>query len=355
MTAAVPIVARPQPFSLLRVLFHPLLLAGSVLVLTAFLPWQEGVTAALAMIILLGVPHGALDSEIARAVLRPRFGLAWFAVFSLPYLCLFACVLVAWQLVPLWTLAAFLAASVWHFGAGDARPGEPVQALVLGGLPIALPLLLHPAATWFLFASIAGASIHSLPEWLHVTSLCWLALALPWAAWMILRGAWHRLATPAMLGCLFLALPPLTAFAIYFVCVHAPAHTRALIGNPHRAPRVRDNRSMILHALPVTGLTLLIGAGLWPLYHGEPAIRLLSVTLQMLAALTLPHMLLDAWMTRRERSRRPCVGTEGRFSKPGRLNETPTGHSSAKLPSRSGFRCRFRHPRPVDTDMIKLS
>lgn len=299
--AALPAVpARLQPLQRVHAAGYPLLLAGLALALTALLPWRAGVVSALVMVIVLGVPHGALDGEVARSVLRPRFGRLWFMVFSVPYLCLSACVLVAWHLAPIWTLAAFLAASVWHFGLEDAAPGDPIEVLVRGGLPVASPLLLHPAATLFVFASIAGVSIHSIPDWLHAASLCWLVSACIWVALVITRGGWHRLRVPALLGCVYLALPPLTAFAIYFVCLHAPAHTTALINNPRRAPRVRDGRSAILLALPVTGLTLLIGVALWPFYSGEVSVRLISVTLQILAALTLPHMLLDAWLTHRE-------------------------------------------------------
>ena len=37
-----------------------------------------------AAVILLGVPYGALDGEIARPYLLPRFGRAWFIAFALP-------------------------------------------------------------------------------------------------------------------------------------------------------------------------------------------------------------------------------------------------------------------------------
>lgn len=287
---------RPGP----RFQLRPILLAVPALALTALLPWQLGWLCALAAIIVLGVPHGALDSEIARAVLHPRFGQAWFPIFSLPYLSLFGFVLVAWHVAPLCTLAAFLAASVWHFGSEDAGPGNYLESLVRGGLPIALPLLVHPAATTLVFASIAATPIAQPPEWLWATALCWLALAAAWVGRMLVNGSWRSLWTPGLLGCAFLALPPLTAFAIYFVCIHAPAHTAALIGNSRRAPRVHDKRSAMLLALPITGLTLAIGAALWPLYAGPLPERLLALTIQVLAALTLPHMLLDAWMTARE-------------------------------------------------------
>ncbi len=294
LVRARPAVPLPWPSRLV-------LLAGPALALSALVPPDAQCLSALLSVIVLGVPHGALDGEIARFLLRPRFGRAWFPIFSVPYLALFALVLLSWHLAPIPTLAAFLAASVWHFGSEDA-PGTRLEAVVRGGLPIAVPVLAHPAATTAVFAAIAAAPLPQPPEWLLDASLVWLALAAVWAGRMALRRQGHPLVVPALLAGVFIALPPLTAFAIYFVCVHAPAHTAALIRNPRRAPRVRDGRSAIFLALPITGLTLLIGAALWPLYAGALPQRLLCLTLQVLAALTLPHMLLDAWLTRRERA-----------------------------------------------------
>lgn len=276
--------------------------AGAALSLSAALPTGAQWTCALTAIIVLGIPHGALDGEAARAVLRPRFGRAWFPVFSLPYLALSALVLLAWHRVPGPTLAAFLMASVWHFGTEDAEAGDGLGVIVQGGLPIAMPALIHPGATATVFQTVAAAPLPQLPAWLWAAALAWLALAVMWAGRAALRRRQGRLlAVPGLLAGLFVALPPLTAFAIYFVGVHAPAHVAALIRNPARAPRVRDHRSAVLLALPITALTLLIGAALWPLYGGAVPDRLLALTIQGLAALTLPHMLLDAGLARRER------------------------------------------------------
>jgi len=294
LVRARPAVFSPWPYQLV-------LLAGPALALSALVPPDAQCLGALLAVIVLGVPHGALDGEIARSLLRPRFGWAWFPIFSVPYLVLFALVLLAWHLAPVPTLAAFLAASVWHFGSEDA-PGTRLEALVRGGLPIAVPVLAHPAATTAVFAAIAAAPLPQPPGWLLDASLVWLAAAAVWVGHAALRRQGRPLVVPALLAGMFIALPPLTAFAIYFVCVHAPAHTTALIRNPRRAPRVRDGRSATLLALPITGLTLLIGAALWPLYAGALPQRLLCLTLQVLAALTFPHMLLDAWLTRRERA-----------------------------------------------------
>ena len=288
-------VNRPSPMA------WTVLLAGVTLTLSAALPPGAQYVCALTTIVVLGVPHGALDGEAARTALRPRFGRAWFPVFSIPYLGLSALVLLAWRWAPGFTLAAFLAASVWHFGTEDAEDGDGLEVTVRGGLPIAVPTLAHPEATAALFQTVAVAPLPQLPDWLWAAAMAWLALAIAWAGHAALRRRGRLLAVPGLLAAMFVALPPLTAFAIYFVGVHAPAHTAALIRNPVRAPRVRDDRSAALLALPITALTLLIGMALWPLYSGVVPDRLLALTIQGLAALTLPHMLLDAGLARRER------------------------------------------------------
>ncbi len=287
--------ARPSPMAL------AILLAGAVLTLSAALSHGAQWLCALAAIIVLGVPHGALDGEAARTALRPRFGRAWFPVFSLPYLGLSALVLLAWRWTPGLTLAGFLAASVWHFGTEDTKGGNGLEVIVRGGLPVAMPTLAHPEATAAVFQTVAVTPLPQLPEWLWAAAMAWLALAVAWAGQAALRRQGRLLAVPGLLAAMFAVLPPLTAFAIYFVGVHAPTHTAALIRNPVRAPRVRDGRSAVLLALPITALTLLISAALWPFYGGAGPDRLRARTLQARAALTLPHMRRDAGLARRER------------------------------------------------------
>ena len=272
-----------------------------LLVATAWLNRDAQWIAVLAAVVLLGVPHGALDGEIARPLLRPRFGWAWFGVFALPYLGLSACVLAAWRIAPMATLGAFLAGSAWHFGREDAGP-KPLEAWARGGLPIALPVLLHPAATAEVLGTVALTPLTRLPEWLFAGAALWCVAALWWTARMVAAGRWQALTEPGLLAMLFVALPPLPAFAIYFVCIHAPRHTAALLDDP-RAPRVVDMRAAILRSLPTTALTIAIGAALWRWFPGTPSERLLALTIQGLAALTLPHVILDQLAASRWHSR----------------------------------------------------
>ena len=254
---------------------------------------------ALVAIIVLGVPHGALDGEIARDVLHRRFGWTWFPIFAVPYLALSALVLLAWRALPLATLSAFLAASVGHFGSEDAAGGSLLEKGVRGGLPIAAPLLLQPATTDDLFAAVAGVPLTWAAHGLALASMVWASCAITWSVLELWRGHGRPLVTPGLLVCGFAVLPPLVAFAVYFVCVHAPAHTNALIASSSRARRVHDARCAARLALPLTLVTFALGLALWPLYVGSLPARLLALTLQGLSALTLPHMLLDCWTSRR--------------------------------------------------------
>lgn len=264
------------------------------LVASAFLPREASWLVALTVVIVLGVPHGALDGAVAAPLLRPRYGRAWFGVFAVPYLGLSALVLLAWQIAPLATLAGFLGLSVLHFGEEDSGPGRPFEALVRGGLPIALPALLHPPETAEIFSAVARVPMPSLPAWWTAAAWLWLALAAAWLLGRRVRPA--VLAEMSVLAAAFWLLPPLTAFTLYFVVLHGPRHMRALVRDPAKAPGVDTMPRAVRAALPVFALTLLLGAGLWPLYAAGAAdapANLLTLTLQMLSALTVPHVLLD--------------------------------------------------------------
>ena len=255
--------------------------------------------AALLAIISLGIPHGALDVELARTQLKRRFPVAWFGVFALPYLSLSALVLLAWIAAPMWTLAIFLAVSVWHFGTEETGGTSVPMVLGAGGLPIAIAVLVHPAATAAIFGTVADLPLTASPPWLTDASVAWLVPASIRLAQLLRTGDRIAAATTVAMAAAAIVLPPLTSFAIYFVCVHAPAHVRSLIANRTLAPRIVDGWSAATLSLPVTGLTLLIGALLWPLYPGEGTPRLLCLTIQGLSALTLPHLALEAWLHRR--------------------------------------------------------
>ena len=142
---------------------------------------------------------------------------------------------------PLWTLAGFLIASVWHFGAEEAEGSSRLEQFARGGLPIAVPTLVHPVATASVFSTVTERSFDLPPSWLQAGAWVWLALAVLWVVPHALGRRWASLAIPGLLVACFIALPPLTAFAIYFVLY---PRTRSYAGTDRqsrqRPPRARS-------------------------------------------------------------------------------------------------------------------
>jgi Brp/Blh family beta-carotene 15,15'-monooxygenase len=288
---------RERQFSVLprqRITTWLLFLAAGIIAVGQFLGGQASAYIDLVFIIFLGLPHGALDAELARQPLITRWGRGWFFIFAMPYLALAGAVLLAWRFFPLPTLGFFLAMSALHFG--EDRRLSLLQVIVRGAAPIALPILFHPTATFVLLSFFAQAPLGNFAHWLHVIACLWV---IPYGI-TVFQAFKERERNPLketlFLILIYAVFSPLAALAIYFVCYHSPNHVRELMADKINAPRINSIRRVILFSTPVTALTLLLGVALWPFYHGSMLVRLIALTFQGLAALTLPHMLLEYFL-----------------------------------------------------------
>jgi Brp/Blh family beta-carotene 15,15'-monooxygenase len=288
---------RKRQFSFLRqqkISTWLLLLVAALISAGALIGGHLSLSIDLAFILLLGLPHGALDVELARHLLRRRWRKSWFTIFAIPYLTLAGGVLLAWHFLPVLTLGFFLAMSVLHFG--EDRRLNLWQVMAKGGAPIALPILFHPAETVALLNVFAQAPLGNFALWLNVAAYLWLGLFGILSLWSFNRQAGILLREVIVLALLYAVFPPLPALTLYFVCYHSPSHVQELIADRVNTPRITSIRQAILFSAPVTGLTLLLGATLLPLYHGPWLVRMTALTFQGLAALTLPHMLLNGYI-----------------------------------------------------------
>ena len=212
-----------------------LLSVAAIICLGAFIGGRVSLYVDLAFILLLGLPHGALDVELARPRLCGGWGRGWFPVFAILYLAPSGGVLLAWHLVPVPALAFFLALSVLHFG--EDRRLNIWQMITKGGAPIFLPVLFHPAATFALLAIFTQAPLGDFPLCLTVAACLWLALVVA-MIWQPFKGPATRLWQELiLLALLYAVFPPLDALAVYFVCYHSPGHMRDIIGDRINAPR----------------------------------------------------------------------------------------------------------------------
>jgi Brp/Blh family beta-carotene 15,15'-monooxygenase len=254
-------------------------------------------------IVLVGFPHGAFDHLVARPILRHRLSRRWWVPFLAGYLGLAGLVGLAWTFAPAATTAGFLAASVLHFGLGDTADGlAPDRVprfftlLTYGALPILLPAAFHPEGAAPVLAALArvepGVMQHALsravwllPAW--AAAFAWIVTA----AWRENRGTAERLATAAG----FVLLPPLLAFGLYFGLGHSVRHVLRL--GAWRDPwnfwaAMRWAARVILPA----GVVCAAGLGGLALAGRDAVADLLAPGFQIIAALTLPHMIVTGWL-----------------------------------------------------------
>ena len=277
----------------------------------------EGAGAALLVgAALIGVPHGSSDFVVAYRLMRPGLGWRWLPCFLALYLVLVGLTLAAWWLAPLPTLLGFLAISGLHFGWGDmqavAGPARPGLAFAVRATTPILPIfLIHPAGVAGFVAALGGLGEEAVLQGL--VALRW-PLLLPWAAAvlaMVLPPLFARTAPRAAiretaeLGAIALAamaLPPLLAFGLYFCLVHAVRHMLDLAEEVF--PRRPGAAALLASGVVVpSGLVcLVVLCCTWDCLGGVSGTDvLITWGLRIVAALTVPHMVLEGVAARRGR------------------------------------------------------
>jgi len=299
-------------------------------------PWLVG-------LFLLGVPHGAFDHRVDAELRsaedggsgpRRNAGPGFYAA----YLTAAAAVLAAWFVSPLAASAGFLIIAAAHFGQGDVywsrRFGLAARSTSVGyrvvlwavrsALPIALPLLAHPeelsAASDTLATRLFGRSSWSVPPRAIgvglVLILSMMIIQILWAGWLAWKGdretrrrAIADVAETLLLASTFAVVPPVLALGVYFNAWHSLRHVARLLLIA-RATRdlVASDRLLSAFgqfqraALPMTtgALALALALGLVVGRSLVSVVDLGLVALVALSALTLPHVLVVAWMDARQ-------------------------------------------------------
>lgn len=258
------------------------------------------------IILLLGVPHGALDIVFVRQLAGVRSAAGW-GLFTIAYLTAAAAVAVLWWFEPGFFLAAFLLISVLHF-SGDPEGETPASfRLLYGGAVIFCPLTLHAAEVTQLFASLAGEpAAHGIVDALQWAAWPWVG-AIGLAAIAGARQDRARSIELVSIAALLTLTPPLIGFTLFFCGMHSARHvlrTRDYSG----AATLRD----LLRIAGWPMLATLAGVAIaWWLSDGKPLdMRLAQLLFVGLAALTVPHMIVvervrfTGWVKGRSASKR---------------------------------------------------
>lgn len=249
-------------------------------------------------VVVLGLPHGALDTVVARQAFGYR---QWYSQtgFSLVYLLVAVAYALLWWWLPLLTLTSFLMLSAWHFGSDWENKAGWWAQLAYGLAVVCLPVVLQRPQVEAVFAALGVPDAGVLLPAMQVIGPVAGAVA-------ILRAigggrAWRQdLAEIVTIVGSALVLPPLLYFVTYFCFLHSPRHLLAVA----RETGISGWSPLLRAAGPAVAVSA--GGGLlawWLLPRASEQAGLLVVVFVGLAALTLPHMAL-AWLTQRERARR---------------------------------------------------
>lgn len=250
---------------------------------------------ALAAIVVIGLPHGALDGAIAIHLGFSRNALQM-AGFLLAYVAAAGVVVGAWLFFPFASLLIFLLISMMHFGSGDVRAERGWQRRVgsaaHGGLVVVGISQMHRGEVDHIFEYLVLGDTTLIWQALDILTI-FIGMAMLFYLFQAVRLRRWRAGVLEMvlLTAIFALTPPLVGFAIYFCVVHSFRHVSGVLGT------LRASMSwvaLINQAAFFTIASWVAGAlAIWYLTDDanlEPV--LLRVVFIGLAALTVPHMIL---------------------------------------------------------------
>ena len=267
--------------------FSALGVAFAATTLGRFSPQSELIVLA-ALIVVLGIPHGAMDTIFAQKLYGIRTPWAW-ARFGLVYLLLASLVVGLWAWVPAVFLAGFLIISTAHF-SGDPAEGTPLFSRILyGGAVLVLPNIWHEDEITALFSKLVGTPAAGAIVPILV-GLTW-----PWLIGLVLAIAerWRNDKLTAFefasVGLLACVAPPLLSFTLFFCGMHSARHMiRAFIYSGRASWRFL----LLASLLPLLGVAC-ASLVAWYFMRSTPLDeRMVQIVFVGLAALTVPHMAL---------------------------------------------------------------
>ncbi|MFK0731210.1 MAG: Brp/Blh family beta-carotene 15,15'-dioxygenase [Gloeotrichia echinulata HAB0833] len=249
---------------------------------------QSQIIITSILILILGVPHGALDAILAEKALNIKGILGW-TVFLVEYCALAGIIVMVAYYVPFVFLAGFLVISVFHFST-DPAPSVPfVSRILYGGGIIFVPAIYYSDEMSRLFALLSGENAAAMiMDPIKLLSVPWFLLLIGAAACQLKADIYAAVEIVAV-SILALLVPPLVSFTVYFCFMHSIRHIL-------RSVKITGDYNAIYHVkmigLPMGGVILTVFVS-WFLLKDEPLDqRVIQIAFLGLAALTVPHMVI---------------------------------------------------------------
>lgn len=246
----------------------------------------------LLMVFLIGMPHGALDLWI----LRKRFAISTFntTILFIAYLSLAIGGFLSFYWFPSFFFGFFLVYSAYHFGM-DYYDSSFFQtkvycyflALLIGLSIICLPALLYTQKICVLFSYLIGLEQAMLyAHFLQWAAYCLLPI-IGLALFTLKKNCVQEVFIVLMAS--FLA-PPLAFLTVYFVGIHSCKYFAML----YKKIDYSSYRTFVKDLLPMTLLTYTFSITAYAFLPSSLDWQGAGfyLTIYILAALTLPHLIL---------------------------------------------------------------
>jgi Brp/Blh family beta-carotene 15,15'-monooxygenase len=250
--------------------------------------------ACCLLILLLGLPHGAIDITTLLEV--GRSGRQQLQAIGL-YLMAGSAMALVWWLAPDFALALFMVIAIVHFSEDWREIQSPFLAhgTALGFL--VAPGVLHRAEIGLLFKTLAGADgsglLGSVMTLVTPIALTCIVVTLS----MLLANGRRETAVTGLVALFgLLLLPPVLGFTLFFCLLHSPRHFAAALGTDADAAWQTWKTPIVLTTTAALGLALIL---FWLVRSPSISDGLIRTSFMTLSMLTVPHMLLPKILGKR--------------------------------------------------------
>ena len=276
-----------------RLRVHKLFLLAACLFILVFYflnPFSSGyeIASSLFFITFLGLPHGALDFEIAKEY-RLIHNFAKKAVFVSAYLAISAACVYFWFLYPAIALVLFLTVSVIHFSEDWHHTGSKIEALSISTMLLCLPAIVHKEEVQEYFSLLMIKPAETTVIIFGMAFCFFLALLLFFITSINKefknKTAFVEVSALTLMACL---LPALLYFIVYFCFLHSLNHMETLSQNLKKSQKELWIKCIPM-VLTTTAITAIVA------YHWqEPELKQAAIQWIFIGlfALTIPHMVL---------------------------------------------------------------
>lgn len=246
-------------------------------------------------IVMIGLPHGALDGAVAMHIGLVK-KLSNLIKFMLAYISLAVFVVIVWMFFPTFSLIAFLGISLLHFGYGDAKNGEGItkfaEAVAHGGLVIVGISQFHRGEVDEIFYYLIKQDTSTIWLAMNITSIGVIAAIATCLLQTSKDIKWSSTTLELLLvGVVIAIAPPLLGFSIYFCLIHSARHFSRIY---RMIKQNVANTAIKTQAILFTVACWLAAVVAFVQFadFSDPGPTILRIIFIGLAALTVPHMIL---------------------------------------------------------------